>query len=349
MMEEIKRQFGCDQEQSAPADDKKTRIQHQYWYDNAYGTLVSGLREERKTENKRNSFLVLFLEPLTLPHSKTKKEESSPNREEIARRQGSFLAHQLEYMKEYQAAEENALDQFITLKWDCIQSDGVEDYGNYSEGTVKKTETHQRAERFLSFFPVAAPEQIAQLKELYQRELELIFHTANDQNFLMAKVQAWCNWLIKRGVEISDLKPQRERAGEILFYALLTQALDACARREDYLVTVEQVLGTEIPPTDLVEEITIPAELFTEMFVAMCQLELFTVERGNTLLAVLQTQPKRSCQTERLLLRQAAQSALEKAQMEEDQAWERKDRECVNAAYEKKEQFKALLGEIEQV
>ncbi len=346
MSEEIMQRLACDQEQSTQVEDKKTRIQHQYWYDNAYGTLISGLREERKTENKRNSFLVLFLEPLTLPHSKPKKAESSPNREEIAQRQGEFLKHQLEYVCGYQALEENALDQLITLKWDCIQR--VADYQNYSEGTIKKTETHQRAERFLSFFLGAVPEQIAELKQLYQRELELIFHTVNDQNFLLAKVQAWCNWLIKRGVEIPGLKPQRERAGEVLLYALLTQALDAYARREDYLLTVEQVLGTEIPPTDLVEEITIPAELFTEMFVAMCQLEPFTVERGNTLLAVLQTQPKRSCQTERLLLRQAVQAALRKAQEEEDQAWEKRDREAVNAASEEKERLASLLEKIEQ-
>lgn len=346
MMEDIKQRLGCDQEQSTQVDDKKTRVQHQYWYDNAYGVLVSGLREERKTENKRNSFLVLFLEPLTLPHSKPKQADSSPNREEIAQRQSSFLKHQLEYMLEYQALEENALDQFISLKWDCIGQ--VADYRNYSEGTIKKTETHQRAERFLSFFLSAAPEQIAQLKELYQRELELIFHAMIDQNFLMAKVQAWYNWLIKRGVEIPNLKPQRERAGEILLCALLTQALDAYVGREDYQVTVEQVLGTEVPPTDQVEEITIPAELFAEMFVAMCQLEPFTVERGNTLLAVLQTQPKRSCQTERLLLRQAAQAALGKAQIEEDQAWEKRDREGVNAASEQRERFEALLMEIER-
>lgn len=343
MNEEMMLLSGCDQTQ---VDDKKTRVQHRYWYDSAYETLVSGLREERKTENKRNSFLVLFLEPLTLPHSKPIKAESSPSQEEIAQRQSSFLRHQLEYAWDYQAMEENALDQFITLKWDCVQR--VADYRNYSDGTIKKTETHQRAERFLSFFRCATAEQITELKELYQQELELIFHTPNDQNFLMAKVQAWCSWLIKRGVEIPNLKPQRERAGEILLYALLTQALDAYAKREDYLMIVEQVLGTEIPPTDQVEEITIPAELFTEMFVAMCQLEPFSVERGNTLLAVLRTQPKRSCQTERLLLRQAAQAALGKAQEEEDQAWERRDREGVNEASEQKERLEALLGEIEQ-
>ncbi len=336
-------------------DDKSTRTQKQYWYDSAYETLVSGLRQVERSEQKKNYFLVLFLEPLTLPHSKSKGEETSgPTKGEIAQRQAAFLTHQLEYVRGYEAKCENALEQFMWLRDDCIMG-GVADYDNYSRGVIIKTETHQSAERFLSFFPQATEEQLVDLRALYQRELELMFHCPDDQSFLQAKTQAWYNWLVNRGVEIPGLKPERERAGEILLDALLVQALDAPGNRQkfpyrdDYLPYVEQILGTEIAPPDKVEEITIPAELFTELFVTVCQTEPFTVERGELLLSGLQTQPKRSCQTERLLLRQAAQFALEQAQQAENQAWENRDLDGVTAATEKKKQFENLLGQIREM
>lgn len=347
--------FADSQETTTQVETRRERTQHQYWYDGAYETLVSGLRQENRAVQMKNYFLVLFLEPLTLPHSKTRGENAvNPTAEEIARRQADFLTHQLEFVRGYEATCENALEQFMWLRDDCIMN-GVEDYNNYSNGLIIRTETHQNAERFLSFFQQATEAQIADLRALYQRELELMFHNPDDQNFLQAKTRAWYNWLVDRGVEVPGLQPERERAGEILLDALLVQALDAPGNRQRfpyrdaYLPVVERILGVEIAPPDKVEEITIPAELFTELFVAICQMEPFTVERGELLLSGLQTQPKRSCQTERLLLRQAVQFALEQAQQAENQAWENRDLDGVNAASEQKKQFENLLGRIREM
>lgn len=282
---------------------KRQYTSQTYWYNDAYDTLVSGLGR------MQSYFAVLFLAPLMLPHSKRRDEARQPGVQEVAARQNAFLARQLAFIRGYQSGEESAWAQFTRMHDDCTDRHCIEDYGWYSDGQINKTETYKNAARFLSFFKDAAAEQIDSVAELYQRELELVFYRPEDAELLRAKVEAWSGWLTKRDVHVPALTPAVRQAGRVLLCTLLVQALDYPRMREGYLAPVERVLGAQVPPADRTEEVTLPAELFSELFTALCQPESFTLSGGRTLLNVLSALPEYGGQSERALLREAAKAA----------------------------------------
>ena len=101
-----------------------------------------------------------------------------------------------------------------------------------------------------------------------------------------------------------------------------------------------------MPPADRTEEVTLPAELFSELFTALCQPESFTLSGGRTLLNVLSALPEYGGQSERALLREAAKAARMRELQAVQTFLNAGDTAGIAAASQRANELTKLLAEI---